>query len=375
MKDQIKVAFVHDWLIDRGGAETVLSAMLDLWPEAPVYTLVYDKNGPCKELLEGHEVFTSSLQKLPNSVKNYRKFLPIMPLAIEQFDLSGFHLVLSSSFAVAKGVITGPDQLHISYVHSPIRYAWDLQHQYLDELSLINGLKSWIVRMILHYIRIWDSRTDSGVDHYISNSKYISRRILKAYRRKATVIHPPVDIKKFTIGNKKENFYLTASRMVPYKRMNLIVEAFHDMPERKLIVIGDGPEFKKIKKNASPNVIFLRHTSSEELKDHMQRSKAFIFAAEEDFGITPLEAQACGTPVIAYKKGGALETVLEGKTGVFFEEQSVNSLRNTIEDFENKNFEWNQNVIREHALLFSKERFQNEFKNFVDEKWRKFLIV
>ncbi|HDK9850228.1 TPA: glycosyltransferase, partial [Klebsiella pneumoniae] len=244
---------------------------------------------------------------------------------IEQLDVSKYNIILSSSHAVAKGILTGPDQLHISYVHSPIRYAWDLQHQYLREAGLDRGLKGKLARLILHKIRMWDYRTANGVDHLIANSKFISRRIKKVYGRDSDVIYPPVDVDRFSLVDEKEDFYFTASRLVPYKRIDLIVEAFSHMPDKKLVVIGDGSEMGKIKSKAARNIEILGYQSNEVMQSTMQKAKAFVFAAEEDFGITPVEAMACGTPVIAYGKGGVLETVkpvgYEAPTGVFFGEQ------------------------------------------------------
>lgn len=244
-----------------------------------------------------------------------------MPLAIEQLDVSSHDVVISSSHAVAKGVLTGPDQLHISYVHSPIRYAWDLQHQYLREAALDSGIKGILAKYILHKMRVWDSRTSNGVDHFIANSHFISRRIKKVYGREADVIYPPVDINRFPLFEEKEDFYLTASRLVPYKRIDLIVEAFSNMPDKKLVVIGDGSEMSKIKAKAKSNIEIMGYQSSNVMLDYMQKAKAFVFAAEEDFGITPVEAQACGTPVIAFGKGGSLETIrplgVLNPTGIF----------------------------------------------------------
>ena len=367
-----KIAFVHDWLVKKGGAENLLAAMLELWPDAPVYTLIHDANGPTSSILEGHRVSTSFLQKIPGINKHYRSFLPLMPIAIEQFDLSEFDIVISNSYAVAKGVLTGPDQLHICMCCSPIRYAWDMQHQYLRESKKEKGLQSWLARWILHEIRKWDSRTANGVDEFIAISNYISRRIWKVYRRESVVIYPPVDVDQFSIHEKKEDFYLTASRMVPYKRVNLIVEAFSRMPDKRLIVIGDGPDFKKIQGLATPNVKLLGYQSFDVLKEHLQRAKAFIFAAEEDFGIVPIEAQACGTPVIAYGKGGALETVMDGKTGILFWEQSIESLKEAVENFEDLDHDWDPKTIQENSERFNKERFQKELQQFVENTWQEF---
>lgn len=366
----MRVAIVHDWLPLYGGAERVLEQMLEVFPEADLYSMVEFVPEDQRAFLKGKKVQTSFIQKLPKYKTQYRNYLPLMPLAVEQFDLSKYDLVISSSYAVAKGVLTGPDQLHVCMCYSPIRYAWDLQHQYLNETGLNRGWKSPLARLILHYMRLWDSRTANGVDRWIAISKFISRRIRKVYGKESEVIYPPVDIQSFTLQPSKEDFYLTASRMVPYKRIDLIVEAFSQMPQRKLVVIGEGPDFEKIKSKAGPNVQLLGYQAFNVLKDHMQRAKAFVFAAEEDFGIVPVEAQACGTPVIAYGKGGALETVIEGQTGVFFREQTVESLIHAVEQFEQQSFD--ASTVRKNAERFSAERFRTEFKSFVDKAWADF---
>lgn len=309
---------------------------------------------------------------MPKARKKYRNYLPFMPIAIEQLDLSAYDVVISSSHCVAKGVLTGPNQIHISYVHSPIRYAWDLQHQYLREAGLTHGFKSKIARLIMHYMRIWDTRTSNGVDYFIANSHFIAKRIWKCYRRKATVIYPPVDIEKFEYCEDKDDYYVTASRMVPYKKMDLIVEAFSQMPDKRLVVIGDGPDFEKIKKKAGTNISLLGFASDEVLKDKIQHAKAFVFAAEEDFGILPVEAQACGTPVIAYGRGGALETVRaigrdSQPTGVFFKEQTGDSLKAAIEKFEDNSSNIFPESCRKNAEQFSIDVFQTRFKKFFKE--------
>lgn len=368
----MQVAFVHDWLVTRAGSENVLAAMLELFPEVPVYTLVHDRQAMTPSFLDGHPVVPSFLQKIPQANRRYRAFLPLMPFAIESFDLSSYELVISSSHAVAKGIVTGPDQLHISYVHSPIRYAWDLQSQYLQEAGLNQGLKGMLARLILHYSRLWDVSTANRVDHFIVNSHFIARRVWKIYRRDSTVIYPPVDVDYFVCHPRKEDFYLTVGRFVPYKKINLIVEAFAKIPQKKLIVIGEGPDFEKIARIAGNNVELLGYQPREALRDYLQRAKAFVYAAEEDFGIAVVEAQACGTPVIAFGKGGALETIVNEKTGLFFEEQSVDSLLDAIARFEKRKGEFSPHEIRKNAERFSKERFQEEFKTFVNQKWQDF---
>ncbi len=368
----MKICFVHDWLTTYGGAELVLKTMLEIWPGTPIYTLVYDPNGNCRDIIHSTEVHGSFINRLPWAKRKHRAYLPLMPLAIEQFDLSEYDLVLSSSHAVAKGVITGPDQLHISYVYTPIRYAWDMQNQYLSQAGLNRGLRGFLAKSLLHYIRIWDMRTVANVDHYLAISNFIARRIQKLYKRDAAVIYPPVDISRFKLQTQKDDFYLTVSRLVPYKKVGLIVEAFTRMPEKRLVVIGDGPGMKRLKKIATPNIELLGFQDNANIEDHMQRAKAFIFAAEEDFGIVPVEAQACGTPVIAYGKGGSLETVVEGKTGIFFNKQTPESIIQSIEAFEEQP-PFNAAVIRKNAERFSKDRFKKDLKNFVESKYSEYF--
>lgn len=334
----MKVAIVHDWLVTYAGAERVLREMLTLYPQADLFAVVDFLGDADRERLLGKHAQTTFIQGLPWARKKYRGYLPLMPLAIEQLDLSAYDLVLSSSHAVAKGVLTGPDQLHLCMCYSPIRYAWDLQHQYLSESGLDHGAKGWLAKIILHYLRLWDSRTASGVDSFIAISHYIGRRILKTYRRSSSVIYPPVDVAEFPLCRDKEDFYVTASRMVPYKKVDLIVEAFNAMPDKRLVVIGDGPGFAKVK--AAANVELVGFADQDVLRDTLQRARAFVFAAEEDFGIAPVEAQACGTPVITFGKGGALETVRglglvdEKPTGLFFAEQSVPAIVEAVGRFE-----------------------------------------
>lgn len=365
----MKIAIIHDWLTVYAGAEKVLEQLLKLYPNADIFTIVDFLPQKDRKFLERHKITTSFIQKLPFAKSKYRHYLPLMPLAVEQFDLSSYDLIISDSHAVAKGVITGPNQVHVSYVHTPIRYAWDLQHQYLRESGLDHGIKGWIAKYLLHKIRLWDVRTTNGVDHFIANSGFIAKRIWKVYRRESTVIYPPVDVEAFELCPQKENFYLTASRMVPYKKIDLIVEAFSAMPDKKLIVIGDGPDFEKIRAYAGPNVTLMGYQSFEVLRDHMQRARAFVFAAEEDFGITPVEAQACGTPVIAFGRGGATETVVDGASGLLFERQNIESLCEAVQRFET--MEFNSTNISMHASKFSEERFLSEMKLLLQEKLEK----
>lgn len=372
----MKIAIVHDWLVTYAGAERVLEQMLLCFPGADLFSLVDFLPSGSRSFIMDKPVKTSFIQRLPNAKVKYRSYLPLMPLAIEQFDLSGYDLVISSSHAVAKGVLVGPDQLHICMCYSPIRYAWDLQFQYLRASNLEFGLKGWLSRWLLHKIRLWDVRTANGVDHFIAISDFIVRRIEKTYRREATVIYPPVDVSGFSFQADKQDFYLTASRMVPYKKMPEIVEAFSRMPDKRLIVIGDGPEFAKCKAVAGPNITLMGWQPFEVLKDHMQHAKAFVFAAEEDFGIAPLEAQSCGTPVIAFGKGAALETIkgldTSHPTGLFFNEQTPDAIKAAVEIFENVGNQIKPEACRENVMRFSPERFRVEFVEFVEKEWGHF---
>lgn len=373
LKSKRRIAIVHDWLPVYGGAERVLEQMLEVYPEADVFSLIDALSDEHRKFLKGRPVKTSFVQKLPGGKKYYRHCFPIMPLAIEQFDFSGYDMVITSSYAFAKGIITGPRQLHLCYCHSPIRYAWDLQNQYLKESKLDSGVKGWFVRTMLHFIRMWDTRTAAGVDAFMANSRFIARRIEKVYRRDATVVYPPVNIERFEYSSEKENFYVTASRLVPYKRMDLIIQAFNGMPDRQLVVIGDGPELPKLQKLAGPNVKVMGWQPQEVLKSHLARAKGFVFAGEEDFGIILLEAQACGTPVIAYGRGGALETVVENKTGLFFGEQTVESLQAAIAESDTRN--WDSVACRENAERFSAKLFRERFHHFVESEWDRFAAA
>lgn len=368
----MKIAIVCDWLVTYAGAEKFLAEIIQCFPEADLYSVI-DFLAPENRLfLNNKQAKTTFIQKLPFAKKYYRAYLPLMPLAIEQLDVSKYDLIISNSHAVAKGVITGPDQIHISCALSPMRYAWDLQHQYLKESGLEHGIKSYIAKHILHKMRIWDQRTANGVDYFIAISNYIARRIWKTYRREAEVIYPPVDTTQFTPYAKKEDYYLAASRMVPYKKMDLIVESFAAMPDKKLVVIGNGPDFAKVKAKARKNIEILGFQSTEKLIHYMQRAKALIFAAEEDFGLVPLEAQACGTPVIAYGKGAALETVKgleqEQPTGVFFKEQNSIFICQAVDDFEKNQTRFTLENCTANTSKFTPQQFQQKFKQFVNEK-------
>lgn len=374
-----RIAIVADWLSTYAGAERVLEQMLLTFPEAELFAVVDVVPEAERAFLQGKPVHTSFIQRLPFARKRFRAYLPLMPLAIEQFDLSGFDVVLSGSHAVAKGVLVGPDQLHVSYVYSPLRYAWDMQPQYLREAKLERGPKSWLVRWLLHRLRLWDVRTANGVDHFIADSKFIARRIAKCYRREAEVLYPPVALDAFQCEPDKDDFYLTVSRLVPYKRVDLIVEAFAAMPDKQLVVIGDGPELARIQKLATPNVTLLGYQPGAVVRERMQQARAFVFAAQEDFGIVAVEAQACGTPVIAYGRGGATESVLgpdsAQPTGVFFNEQSVPSLCDAVQRFEALAQPIRADDCRANAERFAEPLFRAQLRQTVLAHWQRFAAA
>ena len=369
----MKVAIVQEWLVTVGGSDKVVKAILDVFPDADIYTLVAKKE-VCDELgIPWEKVHTSFIQKMPLGTKKHRAYLPLFPFAIEQFDLRGYDVVISSSHCVAKGILTKADQLHICYCHSPIRYCWDMYNEYLEESHLDKGFKSWLVRLMLHPIRQFDAIAGSRVDYYISNSDYVGQRIRKTYRRKATTIHPNIDISNFELCNDKQDYYLASSRLVAYKKIDTIIEAFNQMPDKKLVVIGGGPNLEAYRKLAKDNVTVMGYQPFGVLKDKMQHAKAFVFAADEDFGMIPIEAQSCGTPVIAYGHGGSLETVNGGKTGLFFNEQTPEAIVEAVNKFESMGSQpFAPADCRQWTEGFSEERFKREIKEFVEEKYEEF---
>ena len=356
----MKTALVYDWFAEgSGGGEKAFEAIYNLFP-SPIYTLLRNLDSIKERSFASEAIQSSFIQKLPKALKYYRNYLPLYPLAIEQFDLSAYDLILSCSHCAAKGVLTHADQIHLCYCYTPMRYAWDLTHQYLQDY------KSWrkiLIRFFLHYLRLWDVQSAVRVDAFAAISHHVAKRIQKTYGRKSVVIYPPVDTDFFEVSHKKADFYVAASRMVPYKKMDLIVEAFGLMPEKKLVVIGDGPDLQKIKAKASKNIEIIGYQSNADLKKYLQQAKALIFAPIEDFGILPVEAQACGTPVIAFGKGASLETVKDGVTGLFFKEQTPEAIQAAVKQFERVEFD--SAVIRTHAETFNSHRFAEEFGSWV----------
>ncbi len=357
----MKIALVHDWLLNEGGAENVLRHIAKLYPSSSLFTLMGEEKN-------SSSYHTSFLQKFPLKKQLYRHFFPLYPKAISQFDLSAYEVIISSAHAASKGVRTRPDQLHICYCHTPMRFIWDLHTEYQKNLQPFSKLLS---NWMMPYMRKWDRRSASSVNHFVANSLYVQERIKRIYQRESAVIYPPVDVDFFQQGLKKrEDFFVTTARLVSYKKIDLIVEAFNEMPHKKLYVIGDGPEGKKLKQLAKSNTIFLGYLPRQTVRSYLQRARGFIFAAEEDFGIAPVEAQASGTPILAFGKGGALETVKKGLSGLFFKDQDVNELKKALKHFEAT--EWDHKSIQNWSNHFSLARFEQEFYAFVQTKWEQF---
>ena len=363
MEKNLKVALVHDWLVNYGGAEDVVSAILEIYPDADIYTLVHDKK-KMKGRFEKNKIFTSRLQKIPFATRLYTKFLKFMPAAFEAFDFSAYDLVICSSSSCAKGVITPPQTAQVAYIHTPMRYAWDL---FFDYQKRSGALTRFFMDRWMPAIRLWDYVSAQRIDALFANSKYIARRIKKFWNRDALVIYPPVNVGYFNPTNDaaREDFYVFFSRLVPYKRADIAIEACAALG-KKLVVIGGGSEAKNLQELAKgkSGISFTGRISDEKVREYLQKCKALIFCAEEDFGIIPVQAQACGTPVIAYGKGGATESVLDKKTGVFFSEQTAASCAEAIKEFEKLEAAGNFDAkkIVAHAKTFSRERFIKEFK-------------
>lgn len=353
----MKVALVHDWLVNAGGAEKVLWQFHLIFPEAPIYTLVYDPNcggGMFKDC----DVRTAWLQKIPGATRLYKNMLTLMPGAWEQLDLTEYDLVLSSCSSCSKGIITRPDAVHICYCHTPTRYVWDFYYTYLQNAG---WLKRRVMPGMIHKMKIWDRLAADRVDYFIANSNYIAQRIKKYYRRDAVTVYAPVHINDYPIVERPDDYYLVVSRFVYYKRIDLAIQACNQLG-KWLVIVGGGEEEKKLKALAGPTIQFMGRLDDEEMMRYYTHAKAFLFPGEEDFGITPVEAQSAGCPVIAFGKGGALETVLAEKTGLFFEEQTAESLAECISRFEEQGVEFGRKEIREHSLKFGEERFRREIQ-------------
>lgn len=363
----MRVALVHDYLTQFGGAERVLLALMELFPNAPVFTLVHDQKSMIGSF-DQSRVRTSFLQRLPGARRHHRFFPLLMPLAIEQFDFSGFDVVLSDSHSFGKGIVTGPDTMHISYCFTPIRYAWDDSHRYVREFSS-GPLLHHLAPIALSYIRLWDYYAAQRVDSYITLSKFVARRIKKYYGRESVVIPPPINVELFDVAQNSGNYFLIVSRLVPYKRIDLAIDACEKL-KVPLKIVGTGSEENELRRRAGKWTEFLGFVPEAELATVYGGAKALLFPQEEDFGITPLEAAACGKPTIAYKAGGALETVVEGRTGLFFDKQDVDCLINAMLYF--SDMVWNPVNIRQHAELFRRNRFLHKIQEEVHNQWMAF---
>ncbi len=360
---KLKIAIVCDWLTNNGGAEKIILALHRLFPRAPIYTSIYnpEKMPEFRDAI----IYTSRIQKMPWAMEKHQLYLGMMPRVFEEFNLDGYDIVISSSHSCAKGIITKPKTLHICYCHSPMRYAWENSHQYIQEY-VMNGSIKRLAPLFLHKIRMWDRLSADRVDFFVANSKHVQQRIHKYYRRPSTVIYPFVNVKDFKVSTKRDDFYLAVGRLTPYKRFDLIVETFNQL-RKPLKIVGTGVAKKKLVAQAGRNIEFLSNVTESRLAELYGLAKGFIFPQVEDFGITPLEAMAAGCPVIAYKKGGALETVLEKKTGIFFDEQNAVSLKAGIEKFEKMEFD--PFSIRVHAEKFDRKVFENKMLEFIAKKW------
>ncbi len=367
----MNIAFVHEWITSYAGSEKVLAAAAALYPDSPIYLTIHDERYTRGTPLERHPLHTSFLQRLPLARTKHHLYLPLMPYAVEQHDLSAHDVVVSSSHAVAKGVLTRSDQLHISYIHTPMRYAWDMYLGYEGQGGRGRGLAGWAARLALHYLRLWDRMSVDRADILVANSRYVARRIRKVYRRRARVIYPPVNVDRFRPDRQRDDFYLVVSRLVRYKRVNMIVEAFRRLG-KPLVVIGTGPEERELRRLASPTVRFLADADDQTVTDHMERCRAYVMAADEDFGIAAVEAQAAGAPVVAFDQGGARETVINGKTGVLFAGNHVEGLCQAVKSLEAHLSRIQPEEVRRQAERFSEPRFKQEIGSLIDRAWSRF---
>ncbi|MEA2016488.1 MAG: glycosyltransferase [Actinomycetota bacterium] len=366
MLENKKTALIHYWLTGMRGGEKVVESICGLFPDIDIFTLVHNRD-KVSELINRHKISTSFIQKFPFAKKKYQTYLPFMPVAIEQFDLSDYDIVISSESGIAKGVLTNPETCHFCYCHTPMRYLWNMYFDYLRN-ERVGFFKRKIIERVFNYLRVWDLATASRVDYFISNSNNVRKRILKYYRRDSEVIYPPVDVENMIFSAKKEDYYLIVSQLVSYKRIDIAVRAFNQL-KKELVIVGEGGEYKKLKKMAKPNIKFMGWQEADSLKQLYAGAKAFIFPGEEDFGITPVEAQASGTPVIGFGKGGLMETVVEGKTGLFFHRQDYRDLIDIVKDFESGSEVFDPYEIKENSLGFSRERFNRDLKKFMEEKY------
>ena len=364
----MKVALVHDWLTNMGGAERVVINFKEIFKDAPIYTTIYNPDNLDDEL-KNIDVRTSFLQNKKDAKKNHQKYFPFMPMAFESFDLNDYDIVLSSSSSCAKGVVTNPNTMHVCYCHSPMRYGWEFYYEYANTTDM-KKLKKKLLKYFMDYMRIWDNVSSNRVDYFIANSENVARRIWKHYRRESVVIHPPVRCNLFNISDEDEDYFLIVSRLVEYKKIDLAIEAFNEL-RLPLIIIGDGAEREELESKAKDNIKFLGRQPDNVIKKYYSKCRAFIFPGEEDFGITPLESQASGRPVIAFGKGGALETVIDRQTGIFFDEQTVDELKLAVKKFQNIDFD--KKVIRKHAEEFDEAIFKGKIKDFIDEKYEEFV--
>jgi glycosyltransferase involved in cell wall biosynthesis len=363
----MKTAIVFDWTnIAHGGAERVLEQIIYLYPDSDLYCIAEFVPEDQRGFFQGKHPATTFIQKLPFARRHFRMYVPLFPIAIEQLDLRRYDLVISSSHAFAKGVVTGPDQVHVCYCHSPIRSAWDMEHEYRTSDKRFSLVKKAATTVVFHYIRMWDTRTANGVDQFVANSRFIARRIEKVYRRDSVVVHPPVNVDAFEVGTDRDDYYFASGRLTGYKRFDLLVEAFRLRPERRLVIVGHGSELKHLLQRAPRNVQFLGFRPFEELHDHLRRCRAFLFAGTEDFGISMVEAQACGTPLICYSKGGARDIVADGETGITFDEQTPEGVANAIDRFERTETLAPPAEIRRSTMRFSVETFRRRLSEAVD---------
>lgn len=363
----MKVAFVHDWFTIPAGAEKVAQEIIDVIQPHAIFSLFnFMEINALQQITQGREVATTFLQKIPKADIHYRYLLPLYPRAVQRIDLSEFDVIISSSWMVAKSVKKLPGQRHICYCHTPMRLAWGLEEVYLEKYGLNGGLKRWIAKKLIKRMKNWDRKNADEIDYFLANSHFVAERILKAYNRASTVIYPPINTKKFRLQTAKHDFFFCASRFVDYKNIDLIIEAFSKLPNHKLVIAGKGPLEKILRKKATANVRFLGWVDESTLVYYMQRAKAYINASIEDFGIAGLEAQSCGTPVIALSAGGYMETVVEGHTGLFFHREHPEALADAILRFEKMEFD--PYVVRKNALAFDTEVFREQVLNFFLDK-------